>query len=261
MLSMLNVDFSDLADDSRRAIELRTSVSRNDHARASGVLADPLFELWITTSRSGFLILNGNDDDYRGGAFSGLSYYAAKLRSRLNVRQYAYSTAFNCGRHQRDGDPLGGVVGMLRAFSYYILSDWDEQLDLSAMKEDLLAGLELGGINRLSKFFGNLIEALAKTKEDYVVFFIDGAHVLESEQNVKDFKFFLEWMSFLLGTMEERGDDLCVKFILMYPQRSQHAVKVVSEANVMNASLDEYAWLEVKNEAEFHRDLDRCFGQ
>lgn len=248
-----------LEKDIAKALDVGRTATQADHARASGVLTDAKFKNWIHAPSSNIMIIQGNDAAYQRQTFSGLSFYAAMLNVRLNVHNIVQPLTFFCGRHKANGNPLEGAVGLLRALLFQLLRRYGDSLDLSRVTAVIVPGIMNGNLHDLGQLFGILIHSLATQTGGFIVCLVDGANFLESEQHRGAFKWTINWIGFLMESLRSENSNLYFKVLLLFPQRSERAITWVGDENLLNASANRYAWLDIKDPRVFEPALDRCF--
>ena len=227
-------------------------LSRDQRRRGAGLLySDTLRDFLTSLECCGLMVVHGRDEEASANEpYSCLSAPAATIHDWLQCKEITLSLPFFCGHMMRSsGSPTGVVKKMLRTIISGIMrlkADGDHSFqDLRGRR---LRDMKVSYLCTVMEYaFTQVIDIrkFADKRRDVldVTILIDGAHLLETKDNIDDFRCFNDALMNIVQCAqnhneEDREEKIrfnhdVIRVVLLYPNKSKYARTLVSQERML----------------------------
>ena len=219
LIDRLKIHSSNLEYDLDDAKRNRTFVSPDQLTRTSFALSSSKFTTWMSSHQSNILVVQGNDTGTDGKSLSALSYYASSLHTWIKENDFAFPLTFFCVLHSSTTDKIRGVVGMVRSFLFQLLEFYGREISFIGFPKEMPKAVENGDIMTLTKILWHCLDGPLR-HPGTVVMIIDGAHLLESTDQINDFALFAVVLENVLAVTQDNNSRGTFKVLFLFPNIS-----------------------------------------
>lgn len=224
LLSVLSVDPAVLETDHRLALQSGYSLQPAKQGKAAELMRNPRFQVWLQSSRSQILVVNGKDEQSCHNTMSPLTYFTAILAQTLAASGIAAPLAFLCGTHSSHGDPLQGVSGMLRYLVTQLLLRYWDSVDLSFIDYAFIEAVRAQDVRYLCALFrGLILSVIGSIGQCAIICMIDGVSFFETDARKTELEVAIASLQQLVLDAQGLGSHLILKILLTYPGISRYA--------------------------------------
>jgi hypothetical protein len=144
LLQLLAYDEEDLVRDMEVVLRKGTAFALADQDRAAKIMQYPLFEEWLTSKRSGLVLINGSSRRHEN--ISPTSLVCAMLVHSFSRTAPVITLYWFCGLHTNDSD--GNALGMMRSLTCQLLASYPK-FHFSASASEYERGLDKQNLKEL----------------------------------------------------------------------------------------------------------------
>ena len=229
LLELLAIDCTEIAKNLASMLRLGRAADLSYHNRGSLLMRSPLFQHWLTSTASIFLLVDGNGQS-AAERTSAMTFVSALLAQSLS-HEGAFCIHYFCGLHTARSDDLSGPNGLLRALLAQLANL--HAFGVGFTDSNDYHELQRFDTIRLCTLFRELVKDLPAGF--ILVCVIDGVSLYETSEWAEDLRWTLETLNDLTRDPEVRA---VLKVLVTSAMASRQAIRYIPREDHLMLSLD-----------------------